>query len=94
MKRAYICSRVSCDDSKCIDSTVAYAKFIYDKCKMIPVMSHLYSLIFNDLNDKFQKEIGMSIRLGNILNSDEVWVFGETLTDTMQDELTKSKGLN
>lgn len=92
MKKAYICFPLSGDEITNIKNAVAYAKFIYQKCGMIPVMPHFYALILDD-KDQAQRELGMSIGLEQLLNSHHVWVFGNTITKGMEKEIRNALSL-
>ena len=93
MPKAYICSPLHGDEKQNINNAIAYAKFVYDRCEKIPIMSHFYALVLDD-NDKMQREIGISIGLGQILDSQEVWVFGNTITEGMGEEIRNAMALN
>lgn len=91
-EKAYICSPLGGNETENINNAIAYAKFIYDRCGMIPIMSHFYALILDD-KDAIQREIGISIGLGQILDSSHIWAFGETITPGMEEEIKKAKAL-
>lgn len=93
MEKAYICSPLSGNETENINNAIAYAKFVYHRCGMIPIMSHFYSLIFDETN-KVQRELGISIGLGKILDSEHMWVFGNTITEGMGEEIRKAMALN
>ncbi len=92
MEKAYICSPLSGNEKENINNAIAYSKFVYNRCGMIPIMSHFYALIFDD-TDKIQRELGISIGLGQILDSEHMWVFGNTISDGMGDEIRKAMAL-
>lgn len=92
MEKAYICSPLSGNEKKNINNAIAYAKFVYHRCEMIPIVSHFYALIFDDV-DKVEREIGISIGVGQILDSEHVWVFGNTITEGMDEEIRKAMAL-
>lgn len=93
MKKAYVCSPLAGNEKENIKNAIAYAKYIYHRCGMIPIMSHFYALIFDD-KDKVQRELGISIGLGQILDSQHIWVFGDTITEGMDEEIQKATALN
>ena len=92
MEKAYIGSPLSGNEKKNINNAIAYAKFVYHRCEMIPIVSHFYALIFDDV-DKVEREIGISIGVGQILDSEHVWVFGNTITEGMDEEIRKAMAL-
>lgn len=93
MQKAYICSPLHGDEKQNINNAIAFAKFVYNRCEKIPIMSHFYSIILDD-SDKIQREVGVSIGLGQILDSEEVWVFGNTITEGMGEEIRNAMALN
>lgn len=93
MEKAYICSPLFGNEKENINNAIAYAKYVYHRCGMLPIMSHFYALIFDD-TDKVQRELGISIGLGQILDSEHVWVFGNTITDGMGEEIRNAMSLN
>ncbi len=93
MEKAYICSPLAGNEKQNINNAIAYAKFVYHRCGMIPNMPHFYALIFDD-TDKAQRELGISIGLGQILDSEHLWVFGNTISDGMGEEIRKAMALN
>ena len=86
MKRAYICSPLKGNIKQNINNAIAYSKYVYDRCGMIPIVPHLHALVLDD-NDPVQRELGRSLGLDQLLTSSDVWVFGNTLTQGMQAEL-------
>lgn len=92
MKKAYICSPLRSNEKQDINNAISYAKFVYERCGMIPIMPHFYAFIFDD-KDKSQKELGISISLGKILDCTDIWVFGNTVTKKMKQEIQNAKAL-
>ena len=86
MKRAYICSPLRGNIEQNINNAIAYSKYVYERCGMIPIVPHLHALVLDD-NDPVQRELGRSLGLDQLLTSSDVWVFGNTLTQGMQAEL-------
>lgn len=78
MEKAYICSPLAGNEKQNINNAIAYAKFVYNRCNMIPLMSHFYALILDD-SDAIQRKTDISISIGQILNSHHLWVFGNTI---------------
>ena len=48
MEKAYICSPLFGNEKENINNAIAYAKYVYHRCGMLPIMSHFYALIFDD----------------------------------------------
>jgi len=92
MEEAYICSPLSGNTKDNLKNAVAYARFVFDRCGMIPVMSHFYVLILDD-DIEFERKIGTSLGLEMILDAKHMWVFGDTITPGMKDEIRLAESL-
>lgn len=92
MEKAYICSPLSGNTKENLKNAVAYARFVFDRCGMIPVMSHFYVLILDD-NIEFERKIGTSLGLEMILDARHMWVFGDNITPGMKDEIRLAESL-
>ena len=92
MEKAYICSPLRGDIKQNISNAIAYSKFIYQRCGMIPVMSHFYALILDD-GVVDERKIGMSIGIDMLLDTTHLWVFGDKLTEGMEEEIRTAKSL-
>ena len=87
MEKAYICSPLAGNKKENINNAIAYAKFVYHRCGMIPIMSHFYALIFDD-TDKIQRKLGISIDLGRFLTLN---IYGYSETQSVMEWVTKSE---
>ena len=92
MEKAYICSPLSGDVKQNIAKAIAYSRFVYEKCGMIPVMSHFYALILNDKKIE-ERRIGLSLGIDMLLETTHVWVFGDNLTEGMREEIRTAVSL-
>lgn len=92
MEKAYICSPLSGNTKQNIANAIAYSKFVYERCGMIPVMSHFYALILND-NDEAQRQVGVSMGIDMLLSTKHVWVFGDSVTEGMKEEIKTAVSL-
>lgn len=92
MEKAYICSPLSGNTKDNLKNAVAYARFVFDRCGMIPVMSHFYVLILDD-DIEFERKIGTSLGLEMILDTKHMWVFGDNITPGMKDEIRLAESL-
>ena len=85
MRRAYICSPLSGNISGNIENAKRYARYIF-KCGMAPVIPHFYALVLNDeIPD--ERKLGMQAGLSLLWVCDEVWVFGDEITEGMKKEI-------
>lgn len=91
MRRAYICSPLSGNISGNIENAKRYARYIF-KCGMAPVIPHFYALVLNDeIPD--ERKLGMQAGLSLLWVCDEVWVFGDEITEGMKRKLSLPRSL-
>ena len=92
MRRAYICSPLSGNISGNIENAKRYARYIF-KCGMGPVIPHFYALILDDeIPD--ERKLGMQAGISLLWVCDEVWVFGDEITEGMKKEIIFAEKLN
>lgn len=92
MRRAYICSPLSGNISGNIENAKRYARYIF-KCGMTPVIPHFYALILDDeIPD--ERKLGMQAGISLLWVCDEVWVFGDEITEGMKKEIIFAEKLN
>ena len=92
MRRAYICSPLSGNISGNIENAKRYARYIF-KCGMAPVIPHFYALVLNDeIPD--ERKLGMQAGISLLWVCDEVWVFGNEITEGMKKEIIFAEKLN
>ena len=63
------------------------------RCGTAPVVPHFYAECLDD-NDPKDREIGLAAGLSLLWFCDELWLFGDTVTDGMKNELQFCKNLN
>ena len=62
-------------------------------CGTAPVVPHFYALCLND-NIPKEREIGMAAGLSLLWFCDEMWIFGDEVTESMKAEMQFCKSLN
>lgn len=89
----YVCSPFSGDVVGNIEKARRYCRFAVDE-GYIPIAPHLLFPQF--LNDDKQVELELGLHFGNVLMShcSEVWVFGESISDGMAEEIKRAKRKN
>ena len=92
MKKVYICAPLGGDVQQNLQQAKRYAKYAL-KCGATPVVPHFYALLLND-DDPKEREIGMAAGLSLLWFCDEMWVFGDRVTEGMERELQFCKNLN
>jgi len=92
MKKVYICSPLGGDIKGNLEKVKRYTRYAL-RCGTAPVVPHFYALCLNDNNQK-EREIGLAAGLGMLWFCDELWVFGQTVTEGMKQEIQFCKHLN
>ena len=92
MKKVYICAPLGGDVERNLERVKRYTRYAL-MCGTAPVVPHFYALCLDDNNEK-EREIGLAAGLGMLWFCDELWVFGQEITDGMKQELQFCKHLN
>ena len=92
MKKVYICAPLGGDVESNLERVKRYTRYAL-MCGTAPVVPHFYALCLNDDNQK-EREIGLAAGLGMLWFCDELWVFGQTVTEGMKQEIQFCKHLN
>jgi hypothetical protein len=92
MKKVFICSPLGGDVSGNLERAKEYATFALE-CGAAPVVPHFYALLLDD-NDPEQRRLGMRAGQALLWFCDEVWVFGDAVSNGMTAEIALAKHLN
>ena len=92
MKKVYICAPLGCDVVANLNQVKRYTRYAL-MCGTAPVVPHFYALCLDDKNSE-EREIGMAAGLGMLWFCDELWVFGQNVTEGMKQEIQFCKHLN
>lgn len=92
MHRVYICSPLGGNVSANIENAKRYARYALE-CGMAPFIPHFYALVLNDDNPE-ERKLGMQAGISLLWVCDEVWVFGNQITDGMKKEILFAEKLN
>ena len=92
MKKVYICAPLGGNVPTNLQNAERYAKYALI-CGTAPVVPHFYARCLDDSNPK-EREIGLAAGLALLWFCDELWVFGDIVTDGMKSEITFCKNLN
>ena len=90
-KLVFVCSPYSGDTETHISNTRRYCRFVFDR-GAVPFAPHLYFPQFMDEADAEQRNVSMGAGLVVLAEADELWVFGDKLTDEMRLELEVADG--
>ena len=92
MKKVYICSPLGGNIQETLKKAKQYARYALI-CGTAPVVPHFYALCLND-NIPKEREIGMAAGLSLLWFCDEMWIFGDEVTESMKAEMQFCKSLN
>ena len=92
MRKVYVCAPLGGNVESNLKKVRAYTEYAL-RCGTAPVVPHFYALCLDDRNAK-EREIGMAAGLSLLWFCDEIWVFGNTVTDGMKGEISFCKNLN
>ena len=87
----YICSPFSGDISRNIERAKKYSRYAVDS-KAIPIAPHLLFPQFMD--DDTERELALFMDMVLLGKCEELWVFGELVTEGMSAEIAKAKRKN
>lgn len=92
MKKVYICSPLGGDVSANLEKAKWYTKYAL-KCGTAPVVPHLYALVLDD-DIQTEREKGRMAGMSLLWFCDEMWVFGDVISEGMEAEIRFCKNLN
>ena len=92
MKKVYVCAPLGGNIEQNLKKVKTYTEYAL-RCGTAPVVPHFYAECLDD-NDPKDREIGLAAGLSLLWFCDELWLFGDTVTDGMRAELKFSKNLN
>ena len=92
MKKVYICSPLDGNVDENLQNAVRYTKYALE-CGTAPVVPHFYALCL-DANIPTEREKGMAAGKSLLWFCDELWIFGDEVTEGMQAEISFCKNLN
>ncbi len=92
MKKVYICAPLGGNVEANLQRAIRYAEYAL-KCGTAPVVPHFYALCLDDRIPE-QRELGMKAGRSLLWFCDELWIFGDTVTEGMRAEISTCKNLN
>ena len=84
-KKIYMCAPLGGDVEGNIEKAKRYTRFAL-KSGVAPVVPHFYALCLND-NIPLERKLGLQVGMSLLWFCDEMWVFGDRITEGMQDEI-------
>lgn len=92
MKRVYICAPLGGNTEENLKKVRRYTEYAL-RCGVSPVVPHFYAECLDDAKPA-EREMGISAGLALLWFCDEMWVFGDTVTGGMQNEIQFCRNLN
>ena len=92
LKKVYICSPLAGNIMQNIENVKLYTRYALN-CGVAPVVPHFFALCIDD-NIKEERELGLSAGLSLLWFCDELWVFGDQISQGMQKEIKFCENLN
>lgn len=92
MKRVYICSPLGGNVAAHLEQAKRYTLYAL-KCGMAPVVPHFYALVLDDDKPE-ERELGRQAGMNLLWLCDELWVFGDVISEGMEAEIRFCKNLN
>ncbi len=92
MKCVYICAPLGGNTKENLKKVRRYTEYAL-RCGVSPVVPHFYAECLDDAKPA-EREMGMSAGLALLWLSDEMWVFGDTVTSGMRNEIQFCRNLN
>lgn len=92
MRKVYICAPLGGEVEENLRKVRRYTRYAL-LCGTAPVVPHFYAECLNDSLPK-EREIGMAAGLSLLWFCDEMWVFGNMVTEGMAAELQFCKNFN
>lgn len=92
MKKVYICAPLGGNVAENLEKVKTYAKYAL-MCGTAPVVPHFYALCLDD-NNQTEREIGLAAGLSLLWFCDEMWIFGDEVTEGMRGEIQFCQNLN
>ena len=92
MKRVYICAPPGGNTEENLKRVRMYTEYAL-RCGVSPVVPHFYAECLDDAKPA-EREKGISAGLALLWFCDEMWVFGDTVTGGMRNEIQFCRNLN
>ena len=93
MKLIIICSPYSGNILKNTYKAQEYCKYVYRQGH-IPFAPHLFFPRFLNEHNREEREVGIQLGIEILKRADELWIFGNTVTNGMKQEIEAAKKFN
>ena len=92
MKKVYVCAPLGGNIEKNLKKVKTYTEYAL-RCGTAPVVPHFYAECLDD-SIPAEREIGRSAGMSLLWFCDELWLFGDTVTEGIAAELQFCRHLN
>lgn len=92
MKRVYICAPLSDNPNRDVIEAVRFGEYAMKEYGAAPVVPHFHILMVNPKNDKETEQRKLA-NFSFLWMVDELWVFGDSWTDEMMEEISRAEML-
>ena len=92
MRKVYVCAPLGGNVESNLKKVRTYTEYAL-RCGTAPVVPHFYAECLDD-NDPKDREIGLAAGLSLLWFCDELWIFGEEITEGMKSEIQLCKSLH
>lgn len=92
LKKIFVCSPYRGDVKNNMKKAINYCKYVV-KQGYLPIAPHLYFPRFLNDNNETERKLGIAMGCELMQDCDEVWVFGDTITEGMYYEIMNAKQL-
>lgn len=91
-RRIYICAPLKGDIEGNVKRAIRYARYVF-QCGAVPVVPHFYALCLDDAIPE-ERKTGMEAGRSLLWICDELWIFGDVVTEGMAKELQFCRSMN
>lgn len=93
MRKVFICSALRGDIQANIAKAAEYCRWAMTTHGALPIAPHIYFTQFLDDNSAAERELGIRAGLELLRDCDEVFVFGDRVTEGMDREINMARSL-
>ena len=93
MKKIYVCSPLRGDYERNIENAKRYSREVVFS-GFLPITPHIYFTQFMYDSIPMERRLGLYMGLELLKLADELWVFGEVISEGMSQEIELAKELN
>ena len=91
MRKIYVCSRLAGDYEANTEAAREYSRYVMKECGAIAIAPHLLFPQFLDDTDQNDRELGQAAGLELLEDCDELWYFGDSVSQGMVREICAAK---